>query len=789
MQTIVFFLYWLNKKNIPTTYQAFEQTAKKARVGRPVNAAAEEAFEKICSHLEENDDEQTTVSDLVQRMKATLGESSTEVYSTKYMKKKLQQRFRDKIVFTEINGKPNVVTFRTKAKHILHDYYKNRDSNPEKEKMAIISTAAKLIKADIKQVITDHTVYPDFSMLSNIEECEKFVPESMQTYLDTLITAKSTELLKASLGHALMQATRPRVLMVPLQVGLGIQLYHQFGSRFFIDTLHKHGFTCSYREVQSFEQNAAIAHGTDIPNCNEKVIQHVADNVDHNIRTVDGFGTIHIMGMIVCFTPAAKSSTIIPRIKVTSTDIAQVGCIPICYHRGITKGPSRITYKMVLLDKAPDPSADFDILWKSSILFGQPRPSWSGTMQVVHRGNHPPKSSIMFLPMINMDPNNETCIYSTLSYVTEHAMKHNSTPILTFDQPLYHKALMLCLEEPEGSPIRKIVLKMGGLHTKMSYVGTFGYLMSSSGMREVVETIYAPNTVDHIFSGKAIARAIRAHILIDAALNGLLLSQVLAVPLVEEEANLEYSSSSEDAPSRQLCESLNRNYRQLIDGEKLDIRDESCISQLQEILSTQKESLCTSRTAKLWIQYMDMVDVMKKYIRAERTGNWKLHLEATLDMLPYFAAAGHNSYLKSSLLHLQQMAELESDNPEVYHHFMNGLHVIRRSEREWAGLSADLVIEQVLMRSLKTSGGLTRGRGFTEQQQVIWTLSMPVCASVHNTMLELTGVQKATGEQNQDISPSRMARDWKDSFPPALFESPNLLLEGQSHLWQMQFGI
>ena len=110
------------------------------------------------------------------------------------------------------------------------------------------------------------------------------------------------------------------------------------------------------------------------------------------------------------------------------------------------------------------------------------------------------------------------------------------------------------------------------------------------------------------------------------------------------------------------------------------------------------------------------------------------------------------------------MAELESDNPEVYHHFMNGLHVIRRSEREWAGLSADLVIEQVLMRSLKTSGGLTRGRGFTEQQQVIWTLSMPVCASVHNTMLELTGVQKATGEQNQDISPSRMARDWKDTF-------------------------
>ena len=33
--------------------------------------------------------------------------------------------------------------------------------------------------------------------------------------------------------------------------------------------------------------------------------------------------------------------------------------------------------------------------------------------------------------------------------------------------------------------------------------------------------------------------------------------------------------------------------------------------------------------------------------------------------------------------------------------------MVRRSDRLWAGLSTDLVIEQVLMRSMKTSGGLT----------------------------------------------------------------------------------
>ena len=92
-----------------------------------------------------------------------------------------------------------------------------------------------------------------------------------------------------------------------------------------------------------------------------------------------------------------------------------------------------------------------------------------------------------------------------------------------------------------------------------------------------------------------------------------------------------------------------------------------------------------------------------------------------------------------------------------------GLHVTRRSDRQWAGLSTDLIIEQVLMRSMKTSGGLGRGRGMTEQQRTIWTLAMPKCAEINHTMQELSGVWQATGGQNKDMSPSRLTRDWKDT--------------------------
>ena len=55
----------------------------------------------------------------------------------------------------------------------------------------------------------------------------------------------------------------------------------------------------------------------------------------------------------------------------------------------------------------------------------------------------------------------------------------------------------------------------------------------------------------------------------------------------------------------------------------------------------------------------------------------------------------------------------------VHRKFEAGVHVVRRSNPLWAGLSTDLVIEQVLKRSLKTSGGLTRGRGMTERQRMV----------------------------------------------------------------------
>ena len=45
------------------------------------------------------------------------------------------------------------------------------------------------------------------------------------------------------------------------------------------------------------------------------------------------------------------------------------------------------------------------------------------------------------------------------------------------------------------------------------------------------------------------------------------------------------------------------------------------------------------------------------------------------------------------------------------------------------------------MRSVKTKGILTRGRGLTETQRLVWLLSMPACAEVNYALQDLTAVK------------------------------------------------
>ena len=176
-------------------------------------------------------------------------------------------------------------------------------------------------------------------------------------------------------------------------------------------------------------------------------------------------------------------------------------------------------------------------------------------MQMLHDGPQPGKSSVEFLPMIDLDSCDPTCIYSTLIFVVSQARLHDVTTVLTFDQPLCWKALKIIRSQPNDTELNQIVLHLGGFHMQMSFLGSIGHLMACSGLQELLEVVFAGNMVTHILTGKAVSRAIRDHLLADAALSSTLLADVYNVPVPTKDA-VEAQTCDDETNEKETIDSV-----------------------------------------------------------------------------------------------------------------------------------------------------------------------------------------------------------------------------------------
>ena len=811
--------FMLNKES----HQVSAGSDNKAQ-GRPEDHNMLQWFDMLCQWLESEAGAETySLTELQNKMKEFSGNS--EVYTVKRLKQKLQEHYKEFIFFAEVEGRGNVVCFKNMAKYIINEkWYSEKKADIEDEAERIVITAAKIIRAEIRDKEYNLKSYPTNDDISSIEKSSEWIPRHLQTLMKTIV---SSELKQNSIGQCIVQAARPRSVITPTLFGLGVELDHVFGSKWLVNELSRLGFSIAYDEVNRYKQSVIQSENlenllTEYPT--GTFTQWVADNIDHNVATLDGEGTFHGMGIIAVstsedMTPLVNKSRVISRqqrLKVNEL-VKHKGVTITQYLSSPEKGLASLVYKPIIDLQSPfilPLELCSDLLWHSGWIFSKarPRPNWSGFMQHIFCDNQncTPRSEVLFLPIIDLNPTDETCIYSTLIYIESQAQKLNiPTPCITFDQPLWLKAVEIIRTKSMN-----IVCRLGGFHTMMSFLGSIGSMMKGSGLEEALENAYGPNAVTHMMSGKAISRALRGHFLIEAALiNKLMLrvlphmdsDNVIVDPNREAQETMTDSSQEEgvsddmysndmeilintlsetdcmnEMPPDETGNDLNLENRlavteveklhSLYEGVVDKIIPTSTIAESQELLKLENcllnvKSLLAEKspTAQLWLQYIEYIETLKLFIRAERTGNWNLHLISVSRMINLFAATGHINYAKSSRLYLQLMNELPTDHPWLYHCFIEqGFHTVRRSSRYWAGLWTDLTIEQVMMRSIKSRGGLTRGRGMTESVRLQWICSMHKCAGIHNAMTTITNSEHQTSEQHVDLGVSRSNRDFRD---------------------------
>ena len=143
------------------------------------------------------------------------------------------------------------------------------------------------------------------------------------------------------------------------------------------------------------------------------------------------------------------------------------------------------------------------------------------------------------------------------------------------------------------------------------FLGSTGSVMSGSGLEDALECCYGPNAVTHMLTGKAFARAVRGHFLTEAAL------MVLLMNLVVDSDNSESDFNQEDRDCLM-------DFYHAVEEKQVGFSESRCSEALNKFIRhLVKETLALrSRTAKLWLFYMDCVVTAKMFLRAERTGDW-----------------------------------------------------------------------------------------------------------------------------------------------------------------------
>lgn len=735
------------------------------------NAQNEQAFCNLINHIQNA----ATYKFNLKELRDVIGDNTM---SDTILFRKLKQKYGDEIFISRNPGRQTEIFFKQfDIAKICGDWFCSDGNISDHRRAIILNVAADILRADIEIATFNTTSYsPPAEFLQTVATD---IPANLQTFLGQLLYKNDPEKeaekrgTRDSIAHAIVSALRPRAFISNLQLAIGTYIHRKTGSKLVIDLLSKLGLCASYHNLKLFELSTIM----DPPKMNveeDSFVQFVFDNTDHNVSTLDGRETFHCLGGIAVYTPEENISYEGGSKKLgkmpTTAVVASQKRIPIVpYEAPNRNGMDDFTFTSVTslrLGNAPLlPCTYATYLWGKYFKSVQ-LPSWKGFMEVLSADETFSKrqSCIVCLPFINAPPSNLTTLHTALQYAkTETTNIRQKTTFLTFDQPLYWKSKSI-VANLAYSTMKNVVVLLGIFHLLMSFMGAIGYSMQESGLEDLWSVIYAPESVKKMISGHAFSRALRAHILTFTALGRKI-------------------CSSSEAPQK-WKDFMNEFLLDWQSKTRGECTAETEIREMTKAFEKQMRILENNGpTSKLWIQYFKSVVILLQLIEAERLGDWELHLQSVRNSLPLFHAAGHHAYAKTAQMYLQDMVDLELHmDPQEYDAFTKGgFFTIRRTDKAWAGISRDMLIEQTLNRFFGTD--LKHGRGVTPSVVTRYLLAMPAAFTIMEQLEDYCEIRTANSEQHVDLKPSRIARDeqdieklmfWLDSHNP--FDCRNSLV-------------
>ena len=294
--------------------------------------------------------------------------------------------------------------------------------------------------------------------------------------------------------------------------------------------------------------------------------------------------------------------------------------------------------------------------------------------------------------MIPAQASDISTIYTVLDTVDKLMYKLDQRhAVLTFDEALYSKAKEVQWRMPDK--FKNLVLRLGGFHTIIVFLAVIGKQFRDRGLEDdlIDCDVYAGNTVEQIFRGKHYNR-------------GALCDW--------------YTENSTTIVDEKQVETSIECMLYAFERKKITLGSvKTLTTAIRVVVTLLEEFEVYNRDNALfvfWNNYIEIVLMALRFIRAERHGIWQLHLSSLAEMLPYLHAYDHTNYARWATVYLADMQLLSETAPEVFQKFTSGNFPVKGSDNIFNQVWTDLKLEQSLNRHSKTTGGLI---GMTQNQE------------------------------------------------------------------------
>lgn len=305
------------------------------------------------------------------------------------------------------------------------------------------------------------------------------------------------------------------------------------------------------------------------------------------------------------------------------------------------------------------------------------------------------------------------------------------------DEGVYHIAREIVMSHP--TEFSNLVLCLGSFHLIKVVMGAIGKYMGGSGAETILveSKAFGQNVVKSVLAGTHYTRSLKGLTLLSECIERLQWAAFFKTKGVES-----YRNELE----------LLKLMKAAVAGKK---RDESkghlseflstASTMIDEFIAFKPERCQMSETFAFWERFVQMTSLLKDLVRADREGNWELHLNSVQAVLPLFAGCDRVNYLRWGAVYLEDMRKLSEDAPEIYENFKAGKFVVKRTEGRFNSVGADMCLEQTINRSQKSASGIicsTKTKQFVAQWEMIYHEMLAVV----NVQREISGISTPSRE-------------------------------------------